>query len=379
MTDLRDVVTSPARRAAYVAAGAWDTTTLPGAVATHAATRPDARAVVDEHGAYLTYDTLWERATRVARFLADEGIGDGAVVSVQLPNQLDTAVVALGVLAAGAVINPLLPNYRARELAHVFATARPRAVFTPATYRGFDHENLVATAVAATGVTPVHVVCDPVPRAGVALADVLARDRAGGAPAGRDAAAVSELIFTSGTEATPKAIMHTEQTTNFSVRVAADDLGVTGADVVWMPSPIGHSHRVQLRRALRALPRPPAGAPGSVGSHGRVDVVGSRALLVHARGDDVPTDLVAESVAPRLSAGSAALLRLWRRAGAAGVGGSGGRARHPVCGSTARPRCSWRPGTGPARRASATGRHRRHADDATSRSRCGTTRRHRAR
>ena len=37
-----------------------------------------------------------------------------------------------------------------------------------------------------------------------------------------DPSAVSELIFTSGTEATPKAIMHTEQTANFSVRVAAE-------------------------------------------------------------------------------------------------------------------------------------------------------------
>ena len=53
--------------------------------------------------------------------------------------------------------------------------------------------------------------------------------------------AVSELIFTSGTEAAPKAIMHTEQTANFSVRVAAEDLGIGDGDVVWMPSPIGHS------------------------------------------------------------------------------------------------------------------------------------------
>ena len=35
--------------------------------------------------------------------------------------------------------------------------------------------------------------------------------------------------------------MHTEQTTNFSVRVAATDLRITGDDVVWMPSPLGHS------------------------------------------------------------------------------------------------------------------------------------------
>jgi acyl-CoA synthetase (AMP-forming)/AMP-acid ligase II len=35
--------------------------------------------------------------------------------------------------------------------------------------------------------------------------------------------------------------MHTEQTTNFSVRIARQDLGLSDDDVVWMPSPIGHS------------------------------------------------------------------------------------------------------------------------------------------
>jgi acyl-CoA synthetase (AMP-forming)/AMP-acid ligase II len=35
--------------------------------------------------------------------------------------------------------------------------------------------------------------------------------------------------------------MHTEQTANFSVRVAYDDLGLGPDDVVWMPSPVGHS------------------------------------------------------------------------------------------------------------------------------------------
>ena len=88
---------------------------------------------------------------------------------------------------------------------------------------------------------PVHVVCDRSPSVGIALDDVLARGGASGPIPERDAAAVSELIFTSGTEATPKAIMHTEQTTNFSVRVAATDMQITGEDVVWMPSPLGHS------------------------------------------------------------------------------------------------------------------------------------------
>jgi acyl-CoA synthetase (AMP-forming)/AMP-acid ligase II len=87
----------------------------------------------------------------------------------------------------------------------------------------------------------VHVVCDPAPRHGTALADVLAREPVAPTPPERDAAAVSELIFTSGTEATPKAIMHTEQTTNFSVCVAAVDMQIDSDDVVRMPSPLGRS------------------------------------------------------------------------------------------------------------------------------------------
>jgi acyl-CoA synthetase (AMP-forming)/AMP-acid ligase II len=241
MSELRNVVTPDQRRIEYLASGAWDGTTLPGRVAAHARERPDARAVLDEHGAHLTYGDLWAGAASVAGFLVDEDIRAGDVVSVQLPNCLETAVVALGVLASGAVINPLLPNYRGRELAYVFETARPRAIFAPGSYRDFDHERLVVDTAARTGVNPVHVVCDRSPSVGIPLGDVLARGAAVGPIPERDAAAVSELIFTSGTEATPKAIMHTEQTTNFSVRVAATDMQITGEDVVWMPSPLGHS------------------------------------------------------------------------------------------------------------------------------------------
>ena len=175
------------------------------------------------------------------------------VVSIQLPNRYEAVVAAVAALSVGAVINPLLPNYRERELSHVFATAAPAAVFTPGRYRGCDHPALVAEVSHATGHTPLHVVVDgsadpahPTDRgdsAGRATTyDELVASGDGSAPLGdRPAAAVSELIFTSGTEAAPKAIMHTEQTAGFSVRVAHHDLGVTHDDVVWMPSPVGHS------------------------------------------------------------------------------------------------------------------------------------------
>src|SRR5690349_19538968 len=52
-----DVVTSPERRASYLRAGHWDSSTLAGRVGEHAQTRPGDLAVVDDRGRY-TYGQL---------------------------------------------------------------------------------------------------------------------------------------------------------------------------------------------------------------------------------------------------------------------------------------------------------------------------------
>lgn len=233
-----DVVTSSERRARYLEAGWWDDSTLAARVAQHARSRPDAIAIVDDSGRY-TYAQVTHEAAAIAEFLRGRGVTHDSFVSVQLPNRYEAAVVAVAIQSLGATINPLLPNYRARELNHVFATARPAAVFTPAVYRDFDHRELIAEVASATGVSPVHVVVGD--RAPLDYVAALREGGSRGELAPGSPTAISELIFTSGTEATPKAIMHTEQTTNFSVRVAYDDLRMTADDVVWMPSPVGHS------------------------------------------------------------------------------------------------------------------------------------------
>jgi acyl-CoA synthetase (AMP-forming)/AMP-acid ligase II len=236
---MQDVVTPPERRAAYEQAGLWDGDTLAGRVLHWAGERADAVAVVDERGSH-SFAELHADATRVAGFLAERGVARGSVVSVQLPNRYEAVVTAVAIQSTGAVINPLLPNYRARELLHVFSTARPHVVVTPAVHREFDHRALVDEVRSATGVDALHVVVDDGLGGGDARFTELLERPEGALDAGR-AADVSELIFTSGTEAVPKAIMHTEQTTSFSVRVGADDLGIGPDDVVWMPSPVGHS------------------------------------------------------------------------------------------------------------------------------------------
>ena len=240
MPDFADVVTSPGRRAGYEQQGFWDDSTLAGRVAVHASTIPDRTAVVDDHGRW-TWRQMCEDAAAFAVWLAGAGVGPGQVVSVQLPNRYEFVVSAVAIQSLGAVVNPLLPNYRARELVNVFATARPAVIVSPAEYRGQDYRQLLSEVSAATGVSPHSVVVDGEPAHGGSDFSGVVAGAGRAALAAGEASAVSELIFTSGTEARPKAIMHTEQTTNFSVRTAWVALGVSDADVVWMPSPLGHS------------------------------------------------------------------------------------------------------------------------------------------
>jgi acyl-CoA synthetase (AMP-forming)/AMP-acid ligase II len=235
-----DVVTSPDRRRSYEAAGLWDDTTLAGRVSAHAAASPDTLAVVDAAGRH-SYGSLAGDAAAVATAMRSRGVAAGDVVSIQLPNRYETVVAAVAAQSVGAVINPLLPNYRQHELVNVFTTAPPRMILTPGEYRGFDHRGLVGAVVAASGApAPVHVVGGDSPGPDAVAFESLLGDGSDSLDAGV-ASDVSELIFTSGTEARPKAIMHTERNANFSVRVAWDDLGVGPGDVVWMPSPLGHS------------------------------------------------------------------------------------------------------------------------------------------
>ena len=239
---LRDVVTSPERRSMYISRGLWDGAHLSHQLAIAAKRQPEKVAVVDLEGRRThTFAQLDADATRVAAMLRAGGIHRGDVVTVQLPNWYETVAIDLGVLRAGAVLNPVLPIYRYRELRHVLDAGAVRVLFTPTTYRGFDHAELAARLCKDASCLDLNVViADPT----IDLTGFrrwLGEATSTTEPVELDAADVSELIFTSGTESIPKAIMHTEQTANFSVRTAAASLGMFDDDVVWMPSPVGHS------------------------------------------------------------------------------------------------------------------------------------------
>src|ERR1700741_3178617 len=88
----------------------------------------------------LTYAELGDLISRAAAALRRLGIGQGDVVSVQLPNWWEFAVIALAAFRVGAVVNPLMPIFREHELGYMLGFAETKLLVVPKSFRGFDHE-----------------------------------------------------------------------------------------------------------------------------------------------------------------------------------------------------------------------------------------------
>lgn len=226
---------APGTAARWRASGHWPGRLRDSWLDEAAAGHPDTVAVVDG-ATRLTYAELAERVGRLTAGLRALGVTRGDVVSLQLPNWWEALAVHLAVLRLGAVSNPLMPILREREMRFALATARSRVLVTPGVFRGFDHAALGARLRADLDDLEHHVV---VRGTGDVRFDELDGPDPTAAP-GREPTDPAVLLYTSGTESDPKGAVHCHET------LAAEDasmiahLDLTGADVVWMPSPVTH-------------------------------------------------------------------------------------------------------------------------------------------
>src|SRR5207244_3479701 len=122
---------------------------------------PNARMVVDERGESMTFGEFLVAAEHAAAGMRDIGVGEGTVVSWQLPSWIESMVLVAALARLGVVQNPILPIYRGREVGFIVRQAKTRLLMVPSTYRGFDFESF-ARGIAA-GVDGLEVlVCDRV-------------------------------------------------------------------------------------------------------------------------------------------------------------------------------------------------------------------------
>ena len=232
----------------------------------HALERPDARAVV-EVGAggdvrELTWSGLASETNRVAAALESLGVGNGDTVAFQLPNRIEFVTIALATLRLGAICEPLMPIFRERELSFMLRESGARVLFVPGVFRGRDYAAMADGLRSDLPALKHVVVLDgPVPAGDPALAPV-------NAPLPRPDQ-IAQLLFTSGTSGEPKGALHRHDTLMRAADHQIEHFGLTGDDVVYIPSPLAHQTGFLYGMWIAMQARRAPGAPGGLGRRDR--------------------------------------------------------------------------------------------------------------
>jgi cyclohexanecarboxylate-CoA ligase len=232
------------RIAAYTRPGLWEDTIVDTYLTAAARATPEQTAVIDGRGAW-TYAQLNGLVDDLASALQARGVGRGDVVSWQLPNRAEAAVVHLAVLRVGAISNPIVSIYRHAELTFILRQAASKAIVVPASFRGFDYPGMLAEIRAELPdlqtVVVVGGVDDEKAGGDVSYEALIAEGRTRPlAPVEHSANDPTLLLYTSGTTAAPKGALHTHNTLDYEIRSTIEFFGLSPSDVVFMPSPVGH-------------------------------------------------------------------------------------------------------------------------------------------
>ncbi|UYO40368.1 cyclohexanecarboxylate-CoA ligase [Rhodopseudomonas palustris] len=246
-----DAVLLPPRRAASSAAGLWHDRTINDdldACVTHCPDKIALTAVRLDSGAVrrFSYRELATLADRVAVGLSRLGVGRGDVVAMQLPNWWQFTVLYLACSRIGAVLNPLMPIFRERELSFMLKHSEAKVLVVPKSFRGFDHEAMARGLQPDLPALRTIVVVDgggaddfntllttPEWEKEADAAAILSGSR----PSPDD---ITQLIYTSGTTGEPKGVMHSANTLMANILPYAQRLALRESDVILMASPMAH-------------------------------------------------------------------------------------------------------------------------------------------
>ncbi|MEO5711408.1 MAG: AMP-binding protein, partial [Nocardioidaceae bacterium] len=177
----------------------------------------------------LSYDQLLDGARRITALLKSKGVGPGDRVGLVLPNVPAFPVLFYGALAAGAVVVPMNPLLKAREVQFYLEDSGASIVFA---WEAMADE-------AGKAAETVGIECVPVEADG--FLELLAQHEPDDEVVERDGDDTVVLLYTSGTTGKPKGaeLTHDNMTTNAATS-AETLIEVTSEDVLMGCLPLFH-------------------------------------------------------------------------------------------------------------------------------------------
>ncbi|WP_199753823.1 AMP-binding protein [Amycolatopsis sp. WAC 01375] len=180
---------------------------------------PDVPAITDATGTW-SYRELDAHSHAIAVWLRARGVRPGDRVVARLATTRHLVALFFGVLRCGAVFVPLNPAMKLFHLTTVLANAEPAVVLVPADAVAGLPDPARACAAEEMWAEVESLVGRRVPDADIAPA------------------AVAALVYTSGSTATPKAVILPHAQVVFASRTLAVELGYRDSDVVFCRFPL---------------------------------------------------------------------------------------------------------------------------------------------
>ncbi|PVZ78051.1 cyclohexanecarboxylate-CoA ligase [Serratia sp. S1B] len=246
-----DAVLLPPRRERMLQEGYWINKTILQSLNEAVHQYPDKIALVsykteNQSKKIFTYRDILHTVNKMALGLKRLGVQKKDIVSCQLPNWWEFSLLYIACRRIGAVLNPLMPIFRERELSFMLKHTESKVFIVPKIFRKFDHEQLAyqlqknvkslehVVVIGGDGENSFDTVLlnhglDQDPQILNTLNDVTIT-----------ADDIAQLIFTSGTTGEPKGVMHTANTLFSNIVPYAERLHLSKDDVILMASPMAH-------------------------------------------------------------------------------------------------------------------------------------------
>ena len=202
---------------------------LAESLAHNAAAQPD-RIALHLGDQTTSYRDLDEQSARVAGLLVARDVTPGMPVGIMLPNVPEFAAVYYGVLRAGAVVVPMNPLLKAREVAYYLGDSGAPVIFA-------WHVTAPEVEVGAGEAGAEVILVDP-----ATFPDLLATATPAPQVVDRAADDTAVILYTSGTTGRPKGAELTQENLIKNAEVTATDLLQVGPDdVIFGGLPLFHS------------------------------------------------------------------------------------------------------------------------------------------
>jgi cyclohexanecarboxylate-CoA ligase len=232
----------------YVSEGYWENKNIYTYLKEAARNVPEKIAVVDPFQR-LTYKELNRFVQQLAGSLVEAGIKKGDVVSFQLPNWIEAAVIHQALLMIGAVSNPIIPIYRKKELTYILNQSKTKLLFIPYKFRNFDYLEMIqgikqdgeARELEGVIVLDKYDEHPTFPHTSyMSYAHFLAMGSSYESIEPVKETDIALLLYTSGTTSDPKGALHTHNTLNHENKTMIEKYKLTAEDTIYMPSPVTH-------------------------------------------------------------------------------------------------------------------------------------------